>query len=101
MPNFDTISVDEALMKTASGKRAEIIKEYAGYIEQLSSGQAGRLRAGAGETAAAVRRRLGAAARLTGKQLTIKRAGDEVIFWSKARGTGAPRGRGRPRKNAA
>ena len=37
--------------------------------------------AGAGETTAIVRRKMGSAARAAGHKLTIRRTGDEVYFW--------------------
>ena len=89
MPKLKIVPIEEAKMKTTSesasgGKRAQILQEYRGYIDQLTKGQAGRLvaSAGAGETTATVRRRLGAAARAAGHKLTIRRAGDEVYFWA-------------------
>ena len=86
MPKLDVIPIEEARVKTASGgKRAWILKEYLGYIDQLAKGQAGRLVANADETAATVRRRLGDAARAAGHKLTIRRAGDEVYFWTEGR----------------
>ena len=81
MPRFDRVPLGEAKMKTASGKRAQIIAEYVRYIEQLEAGEAGRLQAGEGETIATIRRRLGAAARQSGRSLTIRRTGDGVYFW--------------------
>ena len=99
MPKFDLIPVEEAMMKSATGKRAQMAQEYLGYIEQLKEGQAGRLQAAEGETVGAVRRRLGTAAKLAGKNLTIKRVGDEVYFWI-AEEAAPRRRRGRPRKDA-
>ena len=69
-------------MKTASGKRAQIIAEYVRYIEQLGDGEAGRLQAAEGEPITTVRRRLGAAARQLEKSLTIRRTGDDIYFWA-------------------
>ena len=64
MPKLDVILIEEARGKTATGgKRARILHEYLGCIDQLKSGEAGRLVASAGETTATVRRRLAAAAR--------------------------------------
>jgi len=80
MPTFDQVSLQEAMLKTA-GKRAQTTQEYLGYIEQLTEGQAGRLQPGEGESMATVRRRLGVAAKLSGKDITIKRQGNEVYFW--------------------
>ena len=82
MPRFDRVPLGEARMKTASGKRAQIIAEYVRYIEQLGDGEAGRLQAAQGESIATVRRRLGAAARQSEKNLTIRRTGDEIYFWA-------------------
>ena len=101
MPRFDLVPVDEAVIKTATGKRAQLSREYVSYIEQLRGENAGRLQASAGETVAAIRRRLGAAARLTGKNLVIRRTGEEVYFWVQTpKGASVRRGRGRPRKVA-
>ncbi len=81
MPTFDQMPLQEAMLKTATGKTAQITKEYLGYIEQLTEGQAGRLQPGEDESMATVRRRLGIAAKLSGKDITIKRQGNEVYFW--------------------
>ncbi len=51
------------------------------YINQLESGQAGRITPDEGETTAVIRRRLGAAAELLGKSLVMNRLGDVVYFW--------------------
>lgn len=96
MPRFELVPVDEAMMKSATGKRAQITREYMAYIERLGAGQAGRLQVGDGERIGAVRRRLGAAAKLAKKDLVIKRGDNEIYFWVK--GQEAPRRRGRPRK---
>jgi len=98
MPKFDLIPVEEARMKSATGKRARMAQQYLGYVEQLKEGQAGRLQAAEGETDGAVRRRLGAAAKLAGKNLTIKRGGGEGYFWV-AQEAVPGRRRGRPRKD--
>ena len=100
MPKLDIVPIEEAKGKSAAaGKRTQILQEYQGYIDQLTKGQAGRLVAGAGETTATVRRRLGAAARAAGHKLTIRRAGDEVYFWAERRRAAKGRrrrGRGAP-----
>ena len=81
MPKFEAIPLSEAKLRSATGRRAQITQEYLAYIKELQAGQAGRLQPGEGETVGAVRRRLGAAAKLFGKPVTIKRVGDEVFFW--------------------
>ena len=57
------------------------LKQYQGYVKKVAPGVTGRLTPGKGETPAAVRRRLGAAAKALGVQLTVKRVGDRVYFW--------------------
>ncbi len=84
MPTFDQVSLQEAMMKTATGQRAQTAQEYLGYLDQLAEGQAGRLQPAEGESVATVRRRLGAAAKLAGKDITIRRAGGEVYFWAQS-----------------
>ena len=102
MPKFELVSVEEATLKAATGKRAQITREYLAYIGQLEPGRAGRLQAAEGETLPAVRRRLAAAARLAGKELVIKRAGDQVYFWEvHEKRAGGGRRRGRQRKEPA
>ena len=98
MPNFELVALNEAMMQTnLSGKRGQLVSEYLGYIEQLQDGKAGVLRAGEGETTAAIRRRLGAAEELAGKKLVVKRVGKAVYFWQDDGRAGSSR-RGRPRK---
>ncbi len=99
MPSIELVSMEEAMMKSATGKRAQIVKEYLSYIQQLKEGQAGKLQPAEGEKVAAVRRRLGIAAKAAGKELAIRRVGDEIYFWVKSQDKGRPRRRGRkPRK---
>ena len=83
MPNFEVMPLSEAMLRSSTGRRAQIIQEYLAYIEKLEPGRAGKLQLAEGETVAAIRRRLGAAAKLFGKPVTIKRVGDEVFFWLK------------------
>ena len=81
MPQFEMLSLEQAMIKSATGRQAVIAREYLGYIQQLSEGQAGMLQASEGESLAAVRRRLGSAAKLGGKDLVMKRVGVELYFW--------------------
>ncbi len=76
MPTFDQVPLRVAMLKTAT----QITKEYLGYIGQLSEDQAGRLQPDEGESVATIRRRLGIAAKLSGKDISIKRQGNEVYF---------------------
>ena len=99
VPTLELVSLRKAkLTLSLTGKRGAIMREYMDYIGQLESGRAGKLSPNDGETAAAIRRRLGAAAQLMGKSLTIQRQEDTIYFWEEGQ---APRRRGRPRKNPA
>ena len=98
MPTFEVVSVNEAMRKSTGSRRARQVQEYISYIEQLSEGQAGKLTPADGETALTVRRRLSSAAKISGKDLKISRAGDEIYFWVQA--ATARRRRGRPPKSA-
>ncbi len=95
MPTFEVISLQEAQLKTATGRRARFLQQYADYIQQLPEGQAGKLEATGDEKVSAVRRRLTIAANLLGKELTIKRMGDELYFWVESSQEEKPRQRRR------
>ena len=96
MPTFDIVSVGEAKSRSASGKRAELLQEYIGYIQRVAPGEAGRLTVSEGETTQAIRRRLGAAAEALGTSLDIRRTANVVLLFGER---AALRRRGRPRKN--
>ena len=82
MPTFEFLSTRDAHLElTLRGKRGAVMREYMGYIEQVDACNAGKLTAGQGETTAAIRRRLGAAAELLEKSLVVTRDGDVVYFW--------------------
>ena len=82
MPGFRRVSREEASSrKPATNPALARVKQYQGYIQRVPAGETGRLSPGKGETPAAVRRRLGAAAKALGVQLTVKRVGDQVFFW--------------------
>ena len=99
MPNFEVVPVQEAMRKSTGSRRARQVQEYISYIERLREGEAGKLTPADGETALTVRRRLSSAAKLSGKDLRISRAGDEIYFWVQSATT--RRRRGRPPKMAA
>jgi hypothetical protein len=81
MPEFTTVSVQEAQLRTIPGRQGKFINEYADYIQQVPKGQAGRLRTGDGENPLTVRRRLVSAATALAISLTIKRSGNDLYFW--------------------
>ena len=97
MPEFTTVSVQEAQLRTIPGRQGQFINEYADYIQQLPQGQAGKLRIGEDEKQTTVRRRLTTAAKAMNITLIIKRSGNDLYFW---RGDGEaerPRRGRRPR----
>jgi hypothetical protein len=100
MPEFTTVSVTEAQLRTISGRQGKFINEYADYIQQVPHGQAGKLRIGEEKKHPTVRRRLASAAKAMHIPLIIKRSGSDIYFWREERGDEQPR-RGRPRRGRA
>jgi hypothetical protein len=93
MPEFTTVSLKEAKVQTTSGRQGRYLHEYIDYLTNLPKGEAGRLRIGAEETPATIRRRLGVAAKTLGIPLIIKRSGNDVYFWRENGGEEQPRPR--------
>ena len=82
MAKFQKISQTKAEMDSATGKRAEIMNEYLGYLNQLKDGEAGKLEVSEeSESPTALRRRIGKAAEFAGKEIVIKRKDDVIYFW--------------------
>ena len=85
MPEFEVVPIGEAMMSAnATGKRSQIAQEYAGYIGRVRANEAGRLTPSDGETVATVRRRLGSAAKASGRSIQIRRVGTDIYFWEVA-----------------
>jgi hypothetical protein len=97
MPEFSTVSVQEAQVRTIPGRQGQFINEYAAYIQQLPQGQAGKLSVGEEEKHTAIRRRLATAAKAMNIHLIIKRSGNDLYFWREDGGEGRPRRGRRPR----
>jgi hypothetical protein len=81
MPEFTTVSVQEAQLRTVPGRQGTFINEYADYIQEVTSGQAGKLHAVEDENSLTIRRRLISAANALGIQIIIKRSGSDLYFW--------------------
>jgi hypothetical protein len=80
---------------TIPGRQGTFINEYADYIQQVPSGQAGRLRIGEGEKHPTVRRHLVSAANALNIPLIIKRSGTDLYFWREDGGAAQTRGKRR------
>jgi hypothetical protein len=91
MPEFTTVSVTEAKLRTTSGRQKTFLDDYVTYIQQLPKWQAGRLRIKEQENALTIRRRLGVAAQTLDINLIIKRSGNDVYFWREDTGEEQPR----------
>ena len=100
MPEFATVSLKEAQLRTIPGRQGKFINEYAEYIHSLPIGQAGRLTAGESENPLTIRRRLVSAAQALDINLIIKRSGNNLYFWREEPEEEQPR-RGRPRRGRA
>ncbi len=91
MPEFTTVSAQEAQIRTIPGRQRKFINEYADYIQHVPKGQAGKLRIGEDEKHTAVRRRLVSAAQAMNIPLIIKRSGNDLYFWRQDGGAEQPR----------
>ena len=99
MPEFTTVSMNEAKLRTLTGRQASFMNEYVEYIQKLPTSQAGRLRVGEQENPLTIRRRLAGAAQVLGIDLIIKRSGRDVYFWREDGAVEEPqRRRGRRRR---
>jgi hypothetical protein len=90
MPEFTTVSVQEAQVRMIPGRQGKFINAYADYIQQVPKGQAGKLTIGADEKHTTVRRRLATAAKAMHIPLTIKRSGTDIYFWREDGGDEQP-----------
>jgi hypothetical protein len=43
MPDFEAVSMKEAKLRTSSNRQGKYLNEYVDYIQQLPTGQAGKL----------------------------------------------------------
>jgi hypothetical protein len=93
MPEFTTVSVQEAQIRTIPGRQGTFMNEYVDYIQQVPKGQAGKLTIGEDEKHTTVRRHLATAAKAMNIPLTIKRSGNAVYFWRVNGGEEQPRSR--------
>jgi hypothetical protein len=91
MPEFTTVSVQEAQLRTIPGRQGRFINEYVNYIQQVPSGQAGKLRVSESENPLTTRRRLITAAQAMHIPLIVKRSGNELYFWREEGGEEQPR----------
>ena len=91
MPEFTTVSVREAKLRTIPGRGGKFLGEYADYIQQLPQGQAGKLSALEHENPLTIRRRLMQAVQVLRANLIIKHSGTDLYFWSESRGEEQPR----------
>jgi hypothetical protein len=99
MPDFEIVSLQDAKLQTLSGRQRTYINEYAGYIQQLSPGMAGKIRPLEDEKLTTIRRRLVVTAQTLDATLIIRRSGDDLYFWSESAGEAQPRPRnGRRRR---
>jgi hypothetical protein len=95
MPEFTTVSVTEAQLRTIPGRQGRYISEFADYIQQVPNGQAGRLKIEESENPLTIRRRLVSAAKAMAVPLIIKRSGNDLYFWREDGGAEQPRSKRR------
>ena len=85
MPKFHVVPTAQVPQRQRARREEAVRAEYVGYVNQVGLTKAGKLTPSEGETTQALRRRLGAAAKHTGKELVVKRNGQAIYFWRKPR----------------
>ena len=100
MPEFTTVPVQEAQIRTIPGRQGTFINEYADYIQQVLKGQAGKLRIREDEKHTTVRRQLSTTAKAMNITLIIKRSGNDLYFWRQDGGAEQPRSKRRYTRRA-
>ncbi len=95
------VSLQDAQLELfLTGKRGAIMRQYMDRNGQLEDSRTAKLIPDAGDTKAAIHRRLGAAGQLLGENLIVKRKGDVVFSLEEGRRP-TPNRRGRHRKTGA
>src|ERR671914_637933 len=95
MPEFTTVPVQEAQIRTIPSRQGTFMNEYVAYIQQIPQGQAGKLRIREDEKHTTVRRHLVKAAQAMNIALIIRRSGTDIYFWRKEGGEEQPRSKRR------
>jgi hypothetical protein len=95
MPEFTTVSMKEAKLRTLPGRQGKYLGDYADYLLQLPQGVAGKLTIDESEKHTTVRRRLIVAANTLGIHIIIKRSGNDLYFWRENGVDEQPRGKRR------
>lgn len=93
MPNFEQLTVADAVRRTTRPRANPVLQEYREYLARVGPAEAGKLTPLEGETPRTLRVRLTRAARAAGQNLKVVRSGDITYFWREAR-----KRRGRPPK---
>jgi hypothetical protein len=93
MPEFTTVSVQEAQLRTIPGRQGQVINEFADFINPVPQGQAGKLSIGENEKHTVIRRRLATTAKAMNINLIIKRSGNDPYFWREDGREAQPRAR--------
>ena len=83
MPKFSVVPTARVPQRQRARREEAARAEYVGYINQVGRTKAGKLTPSEGETTQALRRRLGTAAKHAGKELVVKRNGQDIYFWRK------------------
>ena len=95
MPEFTTVSVREAQLRTIPGRPGKYVSEYADYLLQLPQGQAGKLTIDESKKHTTIRRRLTVAANALDIHIIIKRSGNDLYYWQEEKAEEQPRAKRR------
>ncbi len=100
MPKFEIVPLKDAQMALAlTGARGKQLRQYVEFLQLLQPGEAGKVTAGSGDTTAAIRRRLTAAADLLSREIELNRQ-DNIVYVLDKSDAPTPRRRRRRAANA-
>ena len=84
MAKFGKVKLKDAKnVKKKVGRQAKILEEYKGYILAIDKAHAGKFTIENDKEGFAVRNRLKRAAEALNTDITIKKRGNEMYFWTK------------------
>jgi hypothetical protein len=82
MPHFHTMPIGEAVARLNAVRTTDASRQYRRYLDDLAPGEASCLILSEDERIGVVRARLSATARAVGRGVKIRRASDQLLFWT-------------------
>jgi hypothetical protein len=82
MPRLVKIPIEEAKsMKRNVARKAKVLEKYKSHIKSLNADEAGKFKIRDEKDGFAIRAGLKRAAHALGEKVTIRKRGNEIVFW--------------------